>query len=311
MRRHFSTCPAKTTLMQTLSLASFEAVLGIPEFVGYIFIFILGACIGSFLNVVIYRVPNELSLLTSSACPNCKKGIKFYHNIPIFGWLMLGGKCSNCKEPIAWRYPAVELLTGLVFVLTYPQIGLTVMLPVALVFVSTMIALLFIDAEHMILPNVITYPLLVAALLVRVIFPVGFVGHTFSDTNFWPVNLLAGNPGWVVSLAGALLGALVGGGSLWLVGAIWKALRGVDAMGLGDVKMMLGVGALLGWRLSVLTIFLGAFAGALVGVGLVLKSKDRDLQTQLPFGIFLGIGSIVALLFGDRLIAWYLTNFVP
>lgn len=297
--------------MQTLLLASFEAVVGIPEWVGYIFVFVLGACIGSFLNVVIYRVPNELSLLTSSACPNCKEGIKFYHNIPIFGWLMLGGKCSNCKEPIAWRYPAVEMLTALVFVLTYWQIGMTVMLPVALVFVATMIALLFIDAEHMILPNVITYPLFVAALLVRTIFPIVFAGHTFSDMTFWPVNLLAGNPTWLVSLAGALLGALVGGGSLWLVGAIWKALRGVDAMGLGDVKMMLGVGALLGWRLSILTIFLGAFTGALVGIGLVLKSKDRDLQTQLPFGIFLGTGSIVALLFGDRLISWYVINFLP
>lgn len=297
--------------MQTLFLASFEATLGIPEVFGYIFIFVIGACIGSFLNVVVYRVPNELSLLTSSACPNCKNGIKPYHNVPILGWLMLGGKCSSCKEPIAWRYPAVELLTALVFILTYWQIGLTAMLPVALVFVATMIALLFIDAEHMILPNVITYPLFVAALLVRIVFPIVFAGHTFSDMTFWPVNSLAGNPGWVVSLAGALLGALVGGGSLWLVGAIWKALRGVDAMGLGDVKMMLGVGALLGWRLGVLTIFLGAFAGALAGIVVVLKSKDRNLQTQLPYGIFLGVGSIVALLFGDRLIAWYVTNFVP
>ncbi len=297
--------------MQTLFSASLDATLGVPDIFGYIFIFVIGACIGSFLNVVIYRVPNELSLFPSSACPNCKNGIKFYHNVPILGWLMLGGKCSTCKEPIAWRYPAVELLTALVFVLTYWQIGLNVMLPVALVFVSTMIALLFIDAEHMILPNVITYPLFAAALVVRMVFPIVFVGQTFSDIGFWPVNLLAGNPGWIVSLAGAMLGALVGGGSLWLVGAIWKALRGVDAMGLGDVKMMLGVGALLGWRLSVLTIFLGAFAGALVGVVLVLKSKDRDLQTQLPFGIFLGVGSIVALLFGDRLIVWYVMNFIP
>lgn len=296
--------------MQITLLASLEAVLGIPDIFGYIFIFILGSCIGSFLNVVIYRVPNELSLLTGSACPNCKKGIRFYHNIPIFGWLMLGGKCSSCREPIAWRYPAVEFLTALVFVLTYWQIGLTVMLPVALIFVSTMIALLFIDSEHMILPNVITYPLFVFSLVVRVVFPIVFVGHAFSDMSFSPINQIAGYPAWVVSLAGALFGALMGGGSLWLVGAIWKALRGVDAMGLGDVKMMLGVGALLGWRLTILTIFLGAFAGALIGIVLVLKEKDRNLQTQLPFGIFLGIGSIVAMLFGDRLIAWYLASFV-
>ena len=297
--------------MLTLIAASNEAVSGLPDVFLYVLVFVVGAAIGSFLNVVVYRVPNELSLMTSSACPNCKAGIKFYHNVPIFGWLMLGGKCANCKQPIAWRYPAVELLTALVFVLTYWQIGLTVMLPVALVFVATMIALLFIDAEHMILPNVITYPLFVAAILVRVVFPLVFVGHRFSDMAYAPVNQLSGYPAWAVSLAGALFGALVGGGSLWLVGAIWKALRGVDAMGLGDVKMMLGVGALLGWRLTILTIFLGAFAGALIGIVLVLKSKDRNLQTQLPFGIFLGIGSIVALLFGDRLIVWYVTNFIP
>ena len=296
--------------MCILLAASLESVLGIPEWIGYIFVFILGACIGSFLNVVIYRVPNELSLLTSSACPNCKKGIRFYHNVPIFGWLMLGGKCSNCKGSIAWRYPAVELLTALVFALTYWQIGLTVMLPVALVFVATMIALIFIDSEHMILPNAITYPLLVIALIVRAVFPIVFTGHVFSDMLFSPINQLQGYPAWVVSLAGALFGALVGGGSLWLVGAIWKALRGVDAMGLGDVKMMFGIGALLGWRLTILTIFLGAFAGALIGVVLVMKQKDKDFQMQLPFGIFLGVGSIVALLFGDRMIVWYLDRFV-
>src|SRR6476469_2490174 len=138
--------------MHPFTAASLEATLGLPEFVGYIFAAVLGACIGSFLNVVIYRIPNETSLLPSSRCPNCDQSIKPWHNIPIFGWLMLGGKCANCKEPIAWRYPAVELLTALVFVLVYWQVGLTVFLPVALAFAATMIGLIFIDAEHMILP---------------------------------------------------------------------------------------------------------------------------------------------------------------
>lgn len=279
------------------------------ETITYILVFVFGACIGSFLNVVIYRVPNELSLLPSSKCPNCNKGIKPYHNIPILGWLMLGGKCSNCKEPILWRYPAVELLTAIVFVVTFWQTGLTVFLPVALIFVATVIALVFIDAEHMILPNVITYPLLVFALAVRVVYPVAF-GHVFSDTVHAPVNMLQGQPGWLLSLGGALLGALVGGGSLWLVGAIWKALRGVDAMGLGDVKMMFGVGALLGWRLSLLTIFAGALSGAVIGIVVLSRQKDRNFQTQIPFGIFLGIGSFIALLFGERMISWYLGMFM-
>lgn len=295
--------------MQTLLLASFEALTGLPELLAYLFFFVLGACIGSFLNVVIYRVPNDMSLFTSSACPNCKSAIRFYHNIPIVGWLMLGGQCSNCKEPISMRYPAIELLTALVFCLVYWQIGLTVYLPVALAFAAAMLALIFIDAEHMILPNVITYPMFAIAVVVRIIYPIVFPDFVFSDTTFAPISYLHGYPSWVVSLAGALFGALIGGGSLWLVGAIWKALRGVEAMGLGDVKLLFGIGALFGWRLTVLTIFIGAFTGALAGIVVLSRQKDKDLQTQIPFGIFLGIGSIFSMLFGDEMIAWYLSKF--
>ncbi|MBX7054635.1 MAG: prepilin peptidase [Pyrinomonadaceae bacterium] len=297
--------------MQITILALLEAIPGVPDWIGYLFVFVLGACIGSFLNVVIYRVPNELSLLTGSACPNCKSSIKFYHNIPILGWLILGGKCSSCNEPISWRYPAIELLTACLFAVVYFQVGLTPYLPVALAFAATMTALVFIDADHMILPNVITYPMFILALIVRVAFPLAFAGSYFSDTGHGPISWLVGYPGWMVSLAGALFGALIGGGSLWAVGAIWKALRGVDAMGLGDVKLLLGIGALLGWRLTLLTIFIGAFTGAIAGVALVSRQKEKDLQTQIPFGIFLGVGSIVSMLFGEQMIRWYLTTFVP
>jgi leader peptidase (prepilin peptidase)/N-methyltransferase len=296
--------------MQIPFLASFEQLTGLPEFIAYIFVFMFGACIGSFLNVVIYRVPNEMSLMGSSKCPKCDAGIRPYHNVPIFGWLMLGGKCAKCKEAISMRYPAIELLTALVFCLVYWQIGLTVFLPVALAFVSAMIALIFIDAEHMILPNVITYPMFAIALLVRIVYPIVFSNFAFSDMASAPISYLHGYPAWVVSLAGALFGALIGGGSLWLIGVIWKALRGVEAMGLGDVKLLFGIGTLLGWRLTIVTIFLGAFTGALAGVIVLSRQKDKDFQTQIPFGIFLGIGSIVALLFGDRMIAWYLDRFV-
>ena len=292
--------------------ASFEAVTGLPEIFGYILAFIVGSVIGSFLNVVIHRVPREQSIVfPNSACPGCGKPIKPYDNIPILSWLLLGGKCRNCKQPISARYPAVELLTAVVFTVVFWQVGLTAFLPVALIFAATMLSLVFIDAEHMILPNVITYPLLVLALLVRIIFPIFFGAAFFTDITQSPVNALHGYPVWVLSLVGALLGALAGGGSLWLVGEIWKRLRGVEAMGLGDVKMMLGVGALLGWRLTILAIFLSAFAGAIIGIVVIGRQKDKDFQTQIPFGIFLGIGSIISLLFGERLIQWYLNTFMP
>lgn len=295
-----------------LLISSFEAITGMPEYIAYIFVFLFGAAVGSFLNVVIYRIPNEQSIVfPNSACPKCKTPIKTYDNIPIFSWLILGGKCRNCKERISPRYPAVELLTALLWVLVYSQIGFTPFLPVCLVLVSALVALMFIDAEHMILPNVITYPLFIFAVLIRIIFPIVFAGNYFSDMNYAPVTALAEYPRWVQSLGGAGLGAMVGGGSLWLIGEIWKRLRGVDAMGLGDVKMMLGVGALLGWRLSFVAIFLAAFSGAIIGIAVIAKQKDKNMQTQIPFGIFLGIGSILSLLFGEQMIKWYIDTFVP
>ncbi|MGC2234663.1 MAG: prepilin peptidase [Pyrinomonadaceae bacterium] len=293
-------------------LASFESVTGLPEFVGFIFIFLLGAIIGSFLNVIIHRVPNEESIVfPNSACPKCKNPIKPYDNIPILSWIILGGKCRNCKNPISPRYPAVELLNALIYLLVFWQIGFNPFLPIVLIFVSAIVSLIFIDAEHMILPDVINFPLLFLALIVRLAFGFAFGNAYFSDLNYFPLNQMSGLPIWLVSITGAILGGLVGGGFLWLVGAIWKKLRGVDAMGLGDVKMMFAVGALLGWRLTLLSIFLGAFAGAIIGVVVISRQKDKDLQTQIPFGIFLGIGSILALLFGEQMIKWYINTFVP
>ena len=283
-----------------------------PEFIAYIFIFALGAIIGSFLNVVIHRVPNEESIVfPNSACPKCGNSIKFYDNIPVLSWLILGGKCRNCKEKISFRYPAVELLTAFLFILTFSQIGLTAFLPVALIFVTTIIALVFIDAEHMILPDVINFPLLAFALLVRLLFPLFISAEFFSDLNYAPLTFLTSYPVWLVSILGAILGGLVGGGFLWLVGFIWEKLRGVEAMGLGDVKMMFAVGALLGWRLTLLSIFLGAFSGAIIGMFVIFRQKEKDFQAQIPFGIFLGIGSILALLFGESMIRWYIETFVP
>ncbi len=292
---------------------SFEALTGLPELIGYIALFVFGGVIGSFLNVVIHRVPREESIVfPNSTCPKCGNAIKPYDNIPIVSWLVLRGKCRKCGEQISARYPAVELLNALLFMVVGWSVGFTVFLPVALIFTVTIVALVFIDAEHMLLPDVLTFPLLGFALLSRLIF--SFVPNNevyFSDVRFYPLTQLSDSPAWLVALLAALLGGLVGGGSLWLVGEIWKRLRGVDAMGLGDVKLMFGVGALLGWRLTVLTIFLGAFTGALVGVIVIARSKDKDMQAKIPFGIFLGIGALVSLLFGEQIIRWYVETFIP
>ena len=297
--------------MTLIAFTSFEALTGLPDAVGLLFVFALGSIVGSFLNVVVHRVPNEQSIVfPSSTCPKCNASIKPYDNIPVLSWAILGGKCRNCKARISARYPAVELLTAVVFTLVAWQIGFNAFLPVGLIFAAVMISLIFIDAEHMILPNVITYPLFVFALLVRIVYPAVFGTEHFSDMAFAPATWMGGSPTWLVSLASALLGALAGGGSLWLVGEAWKRLRGVEAMGLGDVKMMLGVGALLGWRLALLSIFLGAFSGAVIGMIMIARQKEKDMQAQIPFGIFLGIGSVLALLFGERLIGWYTGQFI-
>jgi leader peptidase (prepilin peptidase)/N-methyltransferase len=293
-------------------LSNFEIITGMPEFVGYIFVFALGAVVGSFLNVVIHRIPLEQSIVfPNSNCPKCKNPIQPYDNIPILSWLMLGGKCRTCKEKISPRYPAVELLTALAFTLTYFALGFTAFLPIGLIFSATMIALIFIDAENMILPDVINFPLLGLALLVRAVYPIFFGNLYFPDLTHSPLTMLNNLPLWLVSLIGAIFGGLVGGGSLWLIGFIWEKLRGVEAMGFGDVKMMFAVGALLGWRLTFLTLFLGAFSGAIIGVAVIALQKEKNMQTQIPFGIFLGIGSFIALLFGEQMIAWYLKTFVP
>ena len=282
----------------------------IPPVVGYVLAGIFGAIIGSFLNVVIHRVPNDESIVfPNSRCPSCGAVIAFYDNIPILSYIALRAKCRKCKEHISFRYPAVELLTAALFVALAWHDGMGVRLPFDLVFVSALLALVFIDAEHMILPNVITYPGIVFAVLARLAIP--FLTRTphFDDLPSLINGPFEGLPIWVASVGGAVIGALVGGGSLWLMGWIWEKLRGVEAMGLGDVKMMFMVGAYLGWRLTILTIFVGVLSGSIVGVFLMARQRERNMQMLLPFGIFLGIGAIGSLLFGSQIVNWYAGQF--
>jgi leader peptidase (prepilin peptidase)/N-methyltransferase len=282
----------------------------VPPLFGYVIAGIFGAIIGSFLNVVVHRVPIDESIVfPNSRCPSCGAGIAFYDNIPVLSYIVLGAKCRHCKEHISFRYPAVELLTAALFVGVAWHDGLSAALPFDLIFTSALLALVFIDAEHMILPNVITYPGIAFALIARVVIPYLAGAPHFDDLPSLSQGALAGMPIWVTSLVGALIGALLGGGSLWLMGWTWEKLRGIEAMGLGDVKMMFMVGAYLGWRLTILTIFVGVFTGSIIGIFLMVRSGQRNMQMLLPFGVFLGLGAIAALLFGVPIVMWYAGQF--
>jgi len=282
----------------------------VPPVFGYVIAAVFGAIIGSFLNVVIHRVPLEESIVfPNSRCPSCSAVIAFYDNIPVLSYAVLGAKCRHCKEHISFRYPAVELLTAALFVGVAWHDGLSAALPFDLIFASALLALVFIDAEHMILPNVITYPGIAFALVARIVIPYLTGTPHFDDIPSLPQGALSGLPIWVTSLVGALIGALFGGGSLWLMGWTWEKLRGIEAMGLGDVKMMFMVGAYLGWRLTILTIFLGVLTGSIIGIVLMMRQGQRNMQMLLPFGVFLGLGAIAALLFGIPVVQWYAGQF--
>jgi len=282
----------------------------VPPAFSYIITGVLGALIGSFLNVVIHRLPHEESIVfPNSRCPSCGAVIAFYDNVPVLSYLLLRGRCRSCESSISIRYPAVELLTALLFVAVTWLDGLTVVLAFDLIFVSALVALIFIDAEHMILPNAITYPGIVFALVARLAIPFLLGTPHFDDLPVLMNGMLSDMPIWAASFIGALIGALIGGGSLWLMGWTWERLRGVEAMGLGDVKMMFMVGAYLGWRLTILTIFCGVLSGSIIGMALMARQGKKDMQMLLPFGVFLGIGSIMALLIGHQIVEWYAGQF--
>jgi len=286
-----------------------DNVINVPLPVTCAFMAMLGAIIGSFLNVVIHRIPREQSIVfPASTCPKCRIAIKFYDNIPIVSYLILRGRCRACGAAISARYPTVEALTAVLFAAVTWHDGLSFALAFDLAFAASMLALIFIDAEHMILPNAITYPGIIFALLTRVAVPY-LAGPSHFDDLPQLITFFPALPVWLVSIIGAAIGALVGGGSLWLMGFMWEKLRGVEAMGFGDVKMMLMVGAFLGWRLTILTIMIGALTGSIAGIAVMYRRGRRNLQMMLPFGIFLGIGSIVSLLFGSRIIVWYASQF--
>jgi leader peptidase (prepilin peptidase)/N-methyltransferase len=240
----------------------------------------IGAVVGSFLNVCIYRLPIGRSVVwPASACPHCAQALSWYENIPIVSFLFLGGRCRSCRAAISWRYPLVEVLTSGMFVFLFWSLGPGLLLASRLVFGSALIVLFAIDLEHHLLPNVITLPGI----------GVGFAFSLFTE------------PGWVSSLSGIL----VGGGALWAVAEAYYRIRHEDGLGMGDVKMLAMVGAFVGWQLMLLTLVLASIAGSLIGLGLIV-TKRGTMKYALPFGTFLAVGAGAAMTVGPRILSWYL-----
>ncbi|MCL2877565.1 MAG: prepilin peptidase [Acidobacteria bacterium] len=269
-----------------------------------IFYTLFGLIIGSFLNVCIYRIPLKKSIVRpGSVCPQCGTTIKPYDNIPVVSWLVLRGKCRFCKTPISIQYPFVELLTGLAFFASARVWDFNPPTLVNSLFLAVIIVLVFTDYHHQILPNVLTIPGTVAGILLSHFqaFPV-YLGVL--EVKAVSLMGLEGIP-LVWPWLGSVIGALFGGGLLYLVAFIYKRLRRRDGLGLGDVKMMMMVGAFLGYRLALLTIFAGALLGFIVGVSMQLMGK-ANMQTRLAFGVFLGIAAAAALFWGFPFFDWYL-----
>ncbi len=246
---------------------------------------LFGLVIGSFLNVVIHRVPKKLSVVTPpSACPKCGGRIAPWDNVPVVSWIVLRGMCRGCKTRISPRYPLVEAVTALLFAGTALAIpDLATLLP-ALAFIAAMVVVTFIDFDHKIIPDGITIPGTVLALALA------FTGHTIP-----PVQ--------------ALLGALAGGGSLFLVAWGYRLATGRDGLGGGDVKLLAMVGAFLGPAGAFLTILLGSLTGTFFAIA-TMRHSGRGMRSELPFGTFLAPGAIVVLLVGSRLVAWYWNLFL-
>jgi leader peptidase (prepilin peptidase)/N-methyltransferase len=217
--------------------------------------------------------------------------------------------CQRNEKHFSARFPIIAILNAAIFAGVYWHDGLSAPLVFNLAFTSAMLALIFIDSEHMILPNVITYPGIVFAVVARIVLPYLVGRPYFDDIPSLVQGSLAGTPIWLTSLIGAAIGALIGAGFLWFSGWVWQKLRKVEAMGLGDVKMMVMVGAFLGWRLTILTIFAGVLSGSVIGVLLMTVERKYDGQKQLAFGVFLGIAAIGSLLFGVHLVEWYAGQF--
>jgi leader peptidase (prepilin peptidase)/N-methyltransferase len=294
-------------------------------------IFVLGLAFGSFLNVCIYRLPRGLSVVKPrSLCPQCKQPITFRDNVPVLSWMILRGRCRYCKGRISPRYLVIELLTGALFLVCYWHLGWTLSALKYCALSFLLLGLIFTDAETKLLPDKMTLPGLGLGVIFSLLVPVndlasqflpGLVNLPFSDDV--TARLL--------SLFDSLLGAALGASFIYGAGAIYLRWRGLEGMGFGDVKLMAMVGAFLGMKLTIFTIFTASLAGSLFGLTTVLvvwlkrtrrfmrrlanaaAARRRAWQSaqmvyryyQMPFGVFLGCMALLALFFGDQFLSWY------
>lgn len=257
--------------------------------------FIFGAVIGSFLNVVIYRLPRELSLVRPpSACPSCGKRIRPWHNVPVFGYIVLLGRCRDCRAPISPRYPLVELANGLFYAAAFLHIGLDWILPLVCAAISMLLCLLFIDLDEQFLPDVIDIPGIGVGLA---------LGALRAGTRPTTLTLSAS---LVDSAIGAALGFLI----IYTIAYIYRVIRRGEGMGQGDMKMLAMLGAIFGWQWVLPIIFIASLAGAISGLLLVIGDRER-FRHGLPFGLFLGLAALTVLFFGSQLSDWYLELTVP
>jgi leader peptidase (prepilin peptidase)/N-methyltransferase len=295
-------------------------------------IFALGLAFGSFLNVCIYRLPRDLSVVRPrSACPRCGNPIRAHHNIPIFSWLILRGRCPNCKTSISPRYLFVELLCGAIFLACYAHFGAGFATLKYCAFGFLLLGLIFTDAETHLLPDKMTLPGLVLGLVFSLVVPVNdLASQLLPGLVSLPVS---SDVSWhLLSFIDAVLGAIVGASFIYGAGAIYLRARGVEGMGFGDVKLMAMVGAFLGAKLTIFTLFSASLAGSLFGLSTVLavwikrtrrritrfheparEARRRAWESaaialrrhQMPFGVFLGSMALVALFYGNRFMQWY------
>jgi leader peptidase (prepilin peptidase)/N-methyltransferase len=268
-----------------------------------ILLFFLGLIFGSFLNVCIYRLPLDLSIVRPrSFCPHCERPISGFDNIPVLSWILLRGRCRRCAQPISIRYPLVEIITGLLFAACAIHFHSPLPIAKCCIFALIVLGLIFTDLDHQILPDELTLGgLLLGLAFSLVVWVQAIPGLVYLPSHGWQVRLF--------SLLNSVAGAAVGAGIVYLIGEFYRLIRGRHGMGFGDVKLMGLIGAFLGIKLVLLVLFLGSLLGALAGVGLLLRQSSAGWSevrhTALPFGTFLGTAALFAAFWGNRMLDWY------